>query len=394
MFRLDRTANRINKLEEVRFSDLGLSERNHLQEWLANEPEALGEELLIIQKEFAGFDDTKERLDLLALDKKGGLVIIENKLDDSGRNVVWQCLKYASYCSTLSKTHIAQIYQQYLDRERIEGNARELICRFLEKADFHEVNLNVGSDQRLIMVAAQFRKEVTSTVLWLLKHEVKVKCFKATPYRLGEEVFLKLEQIIPLPEAHDLMIGIAEKEKEEHATEREEAARYPLRREFWERVLAALEAANVTLFANVGTSKDNWLNTGSGMGGVHYAIVFSRDEARVEFVLGRKTKEKNKAMFDYLLERRAEIEKVFGSALVWDRFDEGKNSFVRCEQAFDGHDRESWPMMVEWFVDRVPRMERAMAPHVPALRTLLKTRFPKRSRAGGAAEDSADEERE
>jgi hypothetical protein len=38
------------------------------------EPQALtrdnDDELLIIQKEFAGFDDTKERLDLLALDKK------------------------------------------------------------------------------------------------------------------------------------------------------------------------------------------------------------------------------------------------------------------------------------------------------------------------------------
>jgi hypothetical protein len=30
----------------------------------------LGEELLIIQKEFDGFEDTNERLDLLALDKK------------------------------------------------------------------------------------------------------------------------------------------------------------------------------------------------------------------------------------------------------------------------------------------------------------------------------------
>jgi len=75
-----------------------------------------GEELLIIQKEFSGFDDTKERLDLLALDKRGALAIVENKLDDSGRDVVWQCLKYASYCSTLSKTSIADIYQQYLDR--------------------------------------------------------------------------------------------------------------------------------------------------------------------------------------------------------------------------------------------------------------------------------------
>ena len=37
-------------------------------------PEVLGEELLIIQKEFDGFNDTKERLDLLALDSDGGLV--------------------------------------------------------------------------------------------------------------------------------------------------------------------------------------------------------------------------------------------------------------------------------------------------------------------------------
>ena len=48
-------------------------------------PEALGENLLIIQKEFDDFEDTRERLDLLALDKKGRLVVIENKLDDSGR---------------------------------------------------------------------------------------------------------------------------------------------------------------------------------------------------------------------------------------------------------------------------------------------------------------------
>ena len=39
-----------------------------------------GEELIIIQKEFDGFNDTKERLDLLALDKKGRLVV--NKLDN------------------------------------------------------------------------------------------------------------------------------------------------------------------------------------------------------------------------------------------------------------------------------------------------------------------------
>jgi len=87
MYQIDKTTNSISKLEEKTFSALGFKERENLQEWLAGNPEALGEELLIIQKEFDGFSDTNERLDLLALDKQGNLVIIENKLDDSGKDV-------------------------------------------------------------------------------------------------------------------------------------------------------------------------------------------------------------------------------------------------------------------------------------------------------------------
>ena len=69
MFTLEHESNRLSPVKTRRFSELGFTERKHLQEWLAHQPDALGEELLIIQKEFDGFDDTRERLDLLALDK-------------------------------------------------------------------------------------------------------------------------------------------------------------------------------------------------------------------------------------------------------------------------------------------------------------------------------------
>lgn len=150
-----------------------------------------------------------------------------------------------SYCSTLSKTSIAEIYQQFLDRERIDAKAQVRICEFLEQEDFSEVILNSGTDQRLIMVAAQFRKEVTSTVLWLLKHNVRVQCFKATPFQLGEQTFLNLEQVIPLPEAEELMIGIAAKEQEEIDTEKGQAHRFTLRTEFWHAALEALDRAGI-----------------------------------------------------------------------------------------------------------------------------------------------------
>lgn len=110
MFLVNSTDKTTSEIKEISFREVGLRERNDLQEWIANNPIILGEELLIIQKEFDGFNDTNERLDLLALDKNGNLVVVENKLDNSGRNVVWQSLKYAGYCSSLKKRR----YKRYL----------------------------------------------------------------------------------------------------------------------------------------------------------------------------------------------------------------------------------------------------------------------------------------
>ncbi len=46
MYKIDRQANRILPLENRSFAELGSQERRHLQEWIAREPEALGEELM------------------------------------------------------------------------------------------------------------------------------------------------------------------------------------------------------------------------------------------------------------------------------------------------------------------------------------------------------------
>ena len=248
MFQVNRSENRLRKLEVCRFSDLQLREREHLQEWLAGMPEALGEPLLVIQKEFDGFADTRERLDLLALDKIGQLVVIENKLDDSGRDVVWQALKYAAYCSSLTKGQIVEIYQQYLDRHRGGGNAQALLCEFLDVEALDEVVLNPGNDQRVIFIAANFRKEITATALWLLGHGIDAKCFKVIPYSFGEELFIDLQQIIPTPEAADFMIGMVAKDTEEKTEKAAQNTTRALRFAFWEQTLAAIEQPEVWKF--------------------------------------------------------------------------------------------------------------------------------------------------
>lgn len=237
MYIIDKQKNRIEKIKQVTFSELGFKERRHLQEWLEANPEALGEEFLIIQKEFSGFNDTNERLDLLALDKKGNIVIIENKLDDTGRDVTWQALKYASYCSTLTKEQIRSIYQQYLDRQGNGEEATNKLSEFFNNTEYDEITINQRQTQRIILVAGSFRKEVTSTVLWLLNFKIKMQCFKVTPFALGDQLFLTLEQIIPTKDAEDYTISMVDKAQEDQSTQEELKERHHLRLEYWTKLL-------------------------------------------------------------------------------------------------------------------------------------------------------------
>jgi hypothetical protein len=361
MFQVNRQENRLQKLTQCSFAGLHLREREHLQEWLANMPEALGEELLIIQKEFDGFADTRERLDLLALDKDGQLVIIENKLDDSGRDVTWQALKYTAYCSSLTKAQIIDIYQQYLDRYCGGGNAVARICDFLEVEELEEVVLNPGNNQRVIFIAAHFRKEVTATVLWLLGHNIRAQCFKVVPYSFEQELFIDLQQIIPTPEAAEFMIGVSSKETEEKSAQVMQKGRHKLRMEFWEQALESLRDQGVVLFQNINPSRDHWLSAGSGVRSCPYNLIFSRDEARVEISLQRADAAENKWLFDQLFAMKEQIEAGFGAPLDWRRMDDKKSSRIQYAQPFDGFHKENWPEMTAWLAQHIIRLEGAFA---------------------------------
>ncbi len=359
MFQINRADNRLTKVEEKTFSELQFREREHLQEWLARMPEALGEELLIIQKEFDGFDDTRERLDLLALDKSGQLVVIENKLDDTGRDVVWQALKYAAYCSTLKRSQIVEIFQQYLNRYEGGGDAAALICEFLEIEELDETVLNPTNSQRIVFVAAHFRKEVTSTALWLLGNGLDIQCHSVKPYSFGDEVLLDVRQVIPTPEAEEYMIGISSKDKEEKLISTAQKTRYSIRQEFWQQLLEQMRDEGVSLYQNISPSKDNWLCAGSGVSSCPYTLIFGKKEARVQVDFNSSDKDYNKTVFDNLNARKDEVEAKFGSPLSWERMDHAKQSRVRIAKPFDGYDRANWPEVNAWLIANLRLMEAA-----------------------------------
>ena len=375
MYRISRENNRIQRLEERLFGDLGFKEREHLQEWLAHNPEALEESgLLIIQKEFDGFDDTRERLDLLALDKEGNLVVIENKLDDSGRDVTWQALKYASYCSTLTKTQIVGMYQEYLDKYESGGDSKSFIVEFLGEEDYELLVLNKGTRQRIMFVANHFRKEVTSTVLWLLEQQIQIQCFRATPFSMGDELFLQVEQIIPTPEAKEYMIGIKAKELESKSTENEQKSRHLLRLEFWKLLLERCKSTHSDLFNNINPRQDHWISAGSGISGVPFTFVFMKRAARVELYMSRADQDENTYIFDTLMQQKDTIETRFGGSLEWDPLEGKKACRIKYEKAFDGYNKESWNTMIDFMVEAMSRLELAFKPALLDVHKQLKVR--------------------
>lgn len=350
MYRINQSRKTVTKLEKKLFKDLHIKEREHLQEWIANNPEMLGEDLLIIQKEFDGFNDTHERLDLLALDKDGGLVIIENKLDDTGRNVVWQALKYTSYCSTLTTGQIIKIYQDYLDNHANGEIAKDNLLEFLELAE-DEIILN-NNDQRIILVANKYRKEVTSTVLWLLDHDVKIQCFRATPYSMGEEMFLQIEQIIPLPETKEYMIDAKQKEKQEKVISKTVEKRSNALIEFWNKAKLDFKSHHIEYLDNISARPSFSLGFFKGQGFFAYSI--GRNGLRVELYFRDDT---DKVWFDAMFQYKEEIEKNFNNDIFWERLDGKKASRIKYEIDYSivnkneakFTEKGNWDEWIEWF---------------------------------------------
>lgn len=211
----NKTTNEIEVCEKTDFKSHVILERQHLEKWIEKNPDLLGEELLIITNEYDKFDKTKERLDLLALDREGNVVVIELKRDDSGKNVDLQALKYAAYCSTLTLDGLTSIYNNYCDRNNhfiSKEDARKRILEFITDIDFEEINDN----PRIILVSKEYRQEVTASVMWLRKYGLDIKCIKLTPYQLSKDkIVIEVNTIIPIPEAEDYIIRTEQKEGQE-----------------------------------------------------------------------------------------------------------------------------------------------------------------------------------
>lgn len=211
LFRIDLQGKTAEAIPANTFSDLQVRERYDIQEWVLANPELLGERLLVITSEFSGFDRTSERLDVLAMDVQGKLVVVELKRTAIGTLADLQALRYAAFCSTLKLNDVADLRVEYRRRRGEESTLQQALDEIREFVEQPELQ-DLDDKPRIILAADSFDAEMTATVLWLREFEVDIRCVRLTPYSVDGHLVIDSTVLIPLPEAEDFVIRREKKE--------------------------------------------------------------------------------------------------------------------------------------------------------------------------------------
>lgn len=117
-----------------------------LEEWIEKDVRILGLDLLIIGRQVQS--PFRGRIDLIALDSRGAVVVIELKRDRSPRDVVAQVLDYASWVRTLTTRDVLDISDKY--KKLPEGLARAFFNRFNT-----ELPEDLNTSHRMVIVASE-----------------------------------------------------------------------------------------------------------------------------------------------------------------------------------------------------------------------------------------------
>ena len=206
---------KITEVQNTQFGIEGIQERTDLQAALRDKITVISPDTLVIAEEFSEWTEGARRIDLLGIDKQANLVVIELKRDDTGAHMELQALRYAAMVSTLTFKRAVEIHQQYLEKRCIGKNAEEEILNFLGWSDALEEQF--PKDVRIVLASANFSRELTTTVMWLNDRDLDIRCVRLQPYRLGEELLLDIEQIIPLPEAEEYQVKVREQASAQRA---------------------------------------------------------------------------------------------------------------------------------------------------------------------------------
>lgn len=206
----------VEPVEATTFSEEGIRERDDLQRLLRDQLEVLVPEAMVIAEEFGSWTESRRRIDLLALDEDANLVVIELKRTEDGGHMELQAVRYAAMVSNMTFEQVVDAHSSYLAARNRDDDAEQLILDHLGWDEPDEDHF--AQEVRIILAAAEFSKELTTSVLWLNERGLDIRCVRLKPYRLDDKLLVEAEQIIPLKEAEAYQVQVREKVARERSS--------------------------------------------------------------------------------------------------------------------------------------------------------------------------------
>jgi len=194
----------IKPVETTRFAEAGLRERADFQRILREQIEVVCPDTLVVAEDFGQWEESRRRIGLLGVDQNANLVVIELKRTEDGGDMDLQSIRYAAMVSTLTFERVVEIFAEHLAQMGNSGDARTMLLDHSnwESSEDREFAPSV----RIVLVSADFSKELTTSVLWLNEQDLDLRCVRMTPYRLKDSLLVDVQQVVPLPEASEYMV--------------------------------------------------------------------------------------------------------------------------------------------------------------------------------------------
>lgn len=215
----------VDDVENLTFASLSLVEadieeflRAHIHLLLDDDQER---SLLIVGQQVR--NQQNGRNDLVALDSRGNLVLIEIKRDAKDMAARSECLesqaiRYAASLATItdSDTLVEKLFARYIKRHANEFALGEFTPEEMGRRKVNEFLAQNGADmafnkrQSIMLLSSSFDDQTLSAAAWLSDNGIDIECLSLNPVRIGGangQICLAVKRLVPLTKVADLLVG-------------------------------------------------------------------------------------------------------------------------------------------------------------------------------------------
>jgi hypothetical protein len=213
--------------------------------------------------------------------------------------------------------------------------------------------------QTIVWIATSFREEHRQALDWLNQatdNETHFFGLELEVVRIGESLPAPLFKVVAEPNQWQKRVRTSARA----ATEL--TGKGALYVEFWTRFLERLHAEHPDWSRARAAGSANWFAMACPIkGGSYYSATFSSGGIRFELYIDQGDADENERIFNHFLERREEMESLFGGQLSFERLEGRRASRIADYRDGDVAFKDNWESYIDWLFDAGSRMRAAVS---------------------------------